>query len=384
MTCDSDTECPGFGGDSKDTFCSMGACVQCRSDADCSGDAPLCDTGAGQCHGCVLDSDCASGACSTTGACVAEDDLIYVDGVNGSDVGQCTKTSPCKTILFAINTAVLARGQIVLAPTMYTQSLAINTTTTSASTITIHGHGATLRSNNGDDGSTINVTNVGLVIMDTNFVGNSTAGGALQSGIAPVEMRRVKVTNGGGIYVGSNVTLFDVEFANFTGGQAIYLDGSSHLSADHLNIHDGFQAIRSTGAATISITNMLVSGTSGNAVDITQAVGAISSSTIADSTMAGITGCSSTMKLQADIVWTPMYPTPIVGACVVSGTIAGPQGSVGSQSDPLFVDEAHRDYHLRATSPAIDVVDSGPATDLDGTTRPQGARFDEGAYEYKP
>jgi hypothetical protein len=50
----------------------------------------------------------------------------------------------------------------------------------------------------------------------------------------------------------------------------------------------------------------------------------------------------------------------------------------------MFVNEAARDYHLSAGSPAVDVTDSGPATDLDHVNRPQGARFDTGAYEYKP
>jgi len=384
MSCDSDIECPGFGGDGKNMFCAMGACVQCRTSSDCSGDTPLCDTAAGTCHGCSVDADCASGACGTTGACVAEADLIYVDGMAGNDVGQCTKNAPCKTVQFAVNTAVLARSQIVLTPVTYKQSLAVNTTTTSASTVTIHGHGATLQANDGSDGPALNVGNVGLIVTDTNFIGNSTASGPVQSGIAPVELRHVKVTNDGTLVVGSNMTLFDVEFADGFTGPAIGVESGSHLSADRLNFHGGFEALRSSGTATISITNMLVTGMSGSGIDISQATGSISASTIADSNLAGITGCSSSMKLDSDIVWTPAYGTPVEGTCVVAATIAGPQGSVGSHSDPLFVDETHRDYHLRPTSPAIDVIGSGPATDLDGTVRPQGARFDAGAFEYKP
>ncbi len=60
------------------------------------------------------------------------------------------------------------------------------------------------------------------------------------------------------------------------------------------------------------------------------------------------------------------------------GTIVG---------DPQFVAANGRDFHLKGTSPAIDVAvpsSVGPdfVRDLDGTTRPQGVKQDLGAYEF--
>lgn len=53
------------------------------------------------------------------------------------------------------------------------------------------------------------------------------------------------------------------------------------------------------------------------------------------------------------------------------------------QKDPLFVNEAAGDYHLKAGSPAIDAGTSaaGVGYDYDGVTRPQGPAVDIGAYE---
>jgi len=53
-------------------------------------------------------------------------------------------------------------------------------------------------------------------------------------------------------------------------------------------------------------------------------------------------------------------------------------------TDPLFMNEAGRDFHLKSGSPAIDAVSVGaPTTDYDGVSRPQGTAFDIGAYEYR-
>src|SRR5262249_30848580 len=53
-------------------------------------------------------------------------------------------------------------------------------------------------------------------------------------------------------------------------------------------------------------------------------------------------------------------------------------------SDPRFVDAAGADFHLQPTSPAIDAgaAVSDVRTDFDGVSRPQGAAYDIGAYEY--
>jgi len=66
-------------------------------------------------------------------------------------------------------------------------------------------------------------------------------------------------------------------------------------------------------------------------------------------------------------------------------TFSPPAGTGNIAVDPLFVDATNADYHLQETSPCIDSgtdVDA-PVTDFEGISRPQGAGFDMGAYEYR-
>jgi hypothetical protein len=54
-------------------------------------------------------------------------------------------------------------------------------------------------------------------------------------------------------------------------------------------------------------------------------------------------------------------------------------------TDPRFVDPAHRDFRLRSDSPAIDAASATPlvTADFERRSRPGGAGFDAGAYEYQ-
>lgn len=73
--------------------------------------------------------------------------------------------------------------------------------------------------------------------------------------------------------------------------------------------------------------------------------------------------------------------TPAVD--VVSATATQDHNFTG---DPMFVNEAGLDFHLKSGSPAIDtgLNTSDVTQDYDGVSRPQGSSTDIGANEYHP
>jgi hypothetical protein len=99
-----------------------------------------------------------------------------------------------------------------------------------------------------------------------------------------------------------------------------------------------------------------------------------------------------TARYENNIFYSTNASSAINGAdCTLSHNVLQPYtGSIGNNiaADPQFVNASARDYHLLATSPAIDVAVPSPSAlatpDFDGTARPQGAQPDTGAFELKP
>ncbi|MBL7215353.1 MAG: right-handed parallel beta-helix repeat-containing protein [Phycisphaerae bacterium] len=121
--------------------------------------------------------------------------------------------------------------------------------------------------------------------------------------------------------------------------------------------------------------------------------GTINNCTIADNTASlggGLNNCSGTIS--NCIVWNN---TPVDALSISSPTYCCSPGLVGEGNidiDPLFINPASGDYHLRPDSPCVDVgADVGVYDDIEGNLRPFNilgvdnngrlGEFDMGAYE---
>src|SRR3954468_5068253 len=148
----------------------------------------------------------------------------------------------------------------------------------------------------------------------------------------------------------------------------IHVITGGQLDLDQGVFEGGSSAIQSTDiGTTVNITNTLAWGTSGVAFDLAPVSGTVASTTIADSGTDTGTGprafsCSSSLNVRSTIVWAPGASARApIGPCILASVIAGPTPVSGAMSvDPQFANSAAHDYHIVATSPARDAVDTGP------------------------
>lgn len=402
--CTSDEQCPGNGGDPANVYCVSGVCVACRTDGnDCPADAAICEGGV--CRGCAADADCSSDACDLdAGQCLDETTVLYA-APSGSASSDCSKATPC-TFARALSIADSSRPAVKLAPGTYSEGI----TFSGAFTLTVYGP------------ATISVVNLygnanGLRLRDIELAPYVNCEASASNLPHPqVDLRRVKINADLNVYgVAISGSLCDISGSNLSivadhgnnVGAAIQLNGAggtgaSNATFERTTIDGGDPAFSLAQASTISVVNSVFSnqGTNYGLAILQSGSGAAESGTIQFSTFYNSTvTCPASGTAFLNFANNVFLNTRSGAAMnTVSGTgcthrydMIKPQStSPGSTNllnmDPRFVDAAHGDFHLMAGSPAIDAADSAAtlSTDFDGTTRPQGAGRDLGAFEYKP
>lgn len=402
--CGSDSDCPGFAQDTSSTYCVSGACAQCRSDADCPTTAPTCDMGT--CHGCASHADCASSLCDVdTSTCIPEAIVIYA-APTGDMSSDCTKTSPC-TLDRAFAVVSATRNQIKLAPGTYTN---MGVSVAGPNSVSVYGP-ATVNGGNG-----IGASNGGsLRIRDLTL--NGATGCTNDTPNLPmntVDLARVDMPMNAEITADvCTMTLSHVTMQVTSAAPAIQIEGeiagvggatanrTSIVTITNSIIQGGDPGIVAVflGAFDIKNSVFIGQGTSSGLFDVGNArtTSTISFSTIYNTVLKCPAGQGNgSIASSNNIIVNRRSGAPadtITGVdCTHNYDLVQPQGTALSGTnnilgqDPRFAGVSINDFHLMMGSPAIDAADPAAtlSTDFDGTARPQGARRDIGAFEYKP
>ncbi len=374
--------------------------------------APTCDSSTETCRACQADAECSSSLCDAEmGACVAEATILYVSPT-GTDTASCDQTDPC-SIAHAFALVSASRDTIKLAPGAYTASLSI-----AGTNVIVYGFGATLTAGTTAGtftiGNTSQVRLVGLTIEDPNpdtseAAVRCTAGGGLT---ASLDLDQVTVESSSGVSIviaACSLTMSRSHVINHSSA-GISCEVVGTASIDRTLFEGGGGVAAPSRSSLVHITNSVFSNIVGvfgpfSGISLlSSGVGSmfVSFSTVIDSPVVCATGTPACAGGTAEgscidnsiVVNTqPGAPADAVSAsCLASYTIVSPQSSALSGTnnqlgiDPLLKDPANRDYHLQSGSPAIDAADPAATdmVDFDGNPRPQGARSDLGAFEFKP
>jgi hypothetical protein len=372
-------------------------CVECLQNDQCSGAKPTCDTTMHACRACAADADCDSTVCDVpTGMCVAEADVLYVSPT-GQDAGTCTKSTPC-SIAQANALAAPPRNNIKLAPGAYTAHLILTN-----KTLVFYGTGATI---DGGANPVFEVNdNARLRVNGASLIGNNGLGVVRCEGAAAathtLELFRASLANSGSILLANPCTLTADESVfriTNTTSYALVIIGPSVTKFNRSRFVGNGNGIAALSSPTVQIANSVFK-TMGTVANHGVFLGAgfdVSFSTIVDSVVECSSAAAVGLTFSSSILYwsaaSPPADTLIGGnACTsVKNSVifpnSQPVGATNVSMNPQLKNVAADDYHLLATSPAIDRGDpaSTNAVDFEGTPRPQGAQRDSGAFEFKP
>ena len=391
--------CNGVGTDYDVTTCehgcdvTAGGCVSCVDDSQCSNPAPHCNATSHSCEACSVDADCLSIVCdAASGTCADPSGVVYVSP-NGATAGNCgTQASPC-SLERGIQRLDASLTTLKMLPGVYAPANSVLIT----GTATVHGDGATLKAMLAiQDPGQVRV--LGLALEDGTFTGFVNC--QKQNGQQPsVVLDGVSVTT-------ANIALnvfgcrADVRRSHFkvSGARPIstIADADTAVTVDRTLFEN---ASSGTGlgiyaANSIEISNSIFRNMS---PPVEHGAGSqdrsrISFSTFINSpiTCAGSLMTSYTNNIMATASGDAIV-SPTSDPCSYSFDLMSSQAQLPTHNfmmvvgDPKFENSAAGDYRLLNDSPAIDGGNPFPSVleDFDGTMRPQGPKFDLGAYEYK-
>lgn len=409
--CSSDAECT----DPARAICTRGLCKPCADDLACAPfeGSPICD--GGTCRAC-RPGDCVSGVCDPdVGTCADEVEVAYI-AKRGEDSGSCSRAAPCLTIGRGLAQLGARRFLLIAAsPEPYAEAAAAAGAGVSITDkiVTILGEGATLTTTRYGD-TALRVTGIATVVVDGLRIAN--ASGPAGDGVAcqnagqsspMLTLRRVEVTSNGGRGISATSCNLVLDRSTVTNNSGRGIDtNDSTVAIERSMIMKNMGGGVATSGGTVTVRNNMIAS-NGSAVSVyggvsLSQISAAASLTFAFNTITGNVGIvNARTGVDCAQVFAPLtlsnnivYGNQVAGSgaqvgganCAFTYSDVGPQSAPGVgniSADPLFVDPANGNCHLRASSPAKDAADPGATldVDIDGDRRPQGGRADMGADE---
>ena len=375
--CSGDLDCSGT-----TPVCIDQVCAVCRASTSCPASAPVCDDISHDCRMCAKDSECASGACDlAAGTCVDRTAILYVSP-GGAAADPCTTTSPC-SLRRAVQLVGTDHLYIAMSPGSYTGGADFD-----GKTATIVGNGATIDC--ASDASFIHIIRSSITIRDLQVVNSFIPG---QDALGVIETEA------------SNLTIDGLR-ASTHHIPSVYSHMGDNVVIRHSIIKDDY-SLYVTGSLLVDDCQFLTAGpvVTGEA-DISNSIllqglyilgdAAHPRSEMSNNTFIGAgVICATTSDTTAVTYFTNnIFYNPdsfsVASGCRYNYNLFVPNRNIdgigNTTGEPMFVDIAGQDFHLKAGSPAIDAADpAGPtSSDYDGISRPQGIRSDIGAFEYVP
>jgi hypothetical protein len=203
---------------------------------------------------------------------------------------------------------------------------------------------------------------------------------------------------GGAVFVGSSAT---VHGNSLLYNQATFVNGGGLVlaSASNAQLVNNIIALNKAGGslgAGIYVSNSSPQfthttiagnvGSDGSGIYVYSASGVTSHITLTNTILAGhTTGVYVAEGSSATLTATLWGSGEWANGTNWGGSGAIEPGTINILGDPAFVNAAEGDFHLQASSAAVDAgVDAGVTIDIDRQGRPFGAGFDIGADEYWP
>jgi hypothetical protein len=331
-------------------------CVQCtQSNTDsCTGTTPVCGS-ENTCVQCAKHTDCASSACLPDGACGDSSSVAFV-APTGTDNAQCSNMMPCRTVAAALQ---LGRPYVKLSGTTF-EAVTIDQGRTVK---LLADDGAKLTRASGGPIILVKDNNTSLSIYDLT-ISDAPAGqsGIVAMGGASVSLVRTELLNNPGFGIscdGCSLSVAQSTITSNTGGGIIVQNGTFVIVGNMISGNGSLFVpggiFINTGQSPVNrlefntLNGNIAQGGTGTGIQCTAGAFTARNNIISDN--------GSTGNLEQ-----------VGGGCTHAHSIvrpgALPAGPSNSASDPMFVNMASGNLHLKPDSPALGAAD--PASDLTG------------------